>query len=880
MNINKFLLWTFCLMMAAEGCDNVPVDGPADTPESPVAEEYLRLNLISGSGYKAATNDVVLSRAVWDDNNGNWALFLKWESVAIDSDKTNDLALVVSDGEKPIPGRLSPETDATELRSYSGLAVTPYKEDAHNADFQSVLYYETSGLENATYCYAVAGNARITEDSDNGRHLCHLEMPAAFTQTANQEPDFLRDHMYMYATTSYKGKKTRFDFNHIPATFRFVVTNTTDHDIVLQELSISASSKEEFVASKSTEVSLGWSDGGADCSFGTGGHNRVAVAIDNGTVAAGEDYIAYALALPLPDNGAFNGKTLNFSVKSDNKEVIAFQLDGAKLAEINGSDVYNWVSGNSYTIKINVREENKAMGEILDGNRIAVAPDTEGIYTLVYEGEDGQPLADYAGICTLTAKELAYYEDFIDPNIAPRAAGNIGIYNSAWERQGSILLDNFKPDFTDLPLYSFGLLSDVHIGRSNINSEVDFERALKHFNAKGVALNCICGDITQNGKEAELTSYKDLIALSDAPVYTTSGNHDATTGGINPELWTKYTGLPLVFERSVECGGKVDHFLFLGMERWKFSAAYLDYHLTWLESKLEEYRNERCFVITHLFFPDRAGNLNNIYPSYNWLSGLQLEALEAMCDRYVNSIWFSGHSHWEWGLQKYQDRANLYRTYVASAPASGWCVHVPSCGAPITSNGSTRVDNTAGSEGAVVEVYKDHVDILGIDFISGKYLPVATYRLDTSIQEVSADNKERANHYISAKDFVVNQGKRPGATVTDVEGMPDYVEVTFTTKPQGFYVANHTYTDNATKVSITVEDVQAMSNGKRIDIPAGVGFNCSTGYNLVSTNSAYVTNRSQSATYRGVQFQTSESKYGDGPLPLTLRLKVQMSYSE
>lgn len=888
MNIKKFLLWTLCLALVATGCNNEPIDEPAnnptdepaDTPEPPaVEEEYLRLNLTSGCGYNDATNDVVLSRVVWDDDSGSGALSLKWESVAIDSDKTNHLALVMSDGEKPILGKLSPEADATEPKSYSGLAVTPYEEDAHHADFQTVLYYAASDLEQATYSYAVAGNGQITEDSDNGRHICHLEMPSAFTQTESCEPEFLRDNMYMYATAAYKGEKTRLDFNHIPATFRFVVTNSTAHDIVLQELSVCASSEGALVASQSADISFDWSDGGAECSFGEGGHNRVAVAINNGTMAAGEEYIAYALALPLPDNGVFNGKTLNFSVKSDDREVVALQVDGAKLAEINGSDIYNWVSGNSYTIKINIREENRATGEILDGNTIAVTPATAGIYTLVYEGEDGEPLADYAEICTLTAKELAYYEDFIGVNIAPRAAKNIGIYNSAGERQGSILLDNFKPDFTELPLYSFGLLSDVHIGRPEINPEVDFERALKHFNAKGVALTCICGDITQNGKETELTGYKNLTALSDAPVYTTSGNHDATTSGINPERWTQYTGLPLVFERSVECDGKVDHFLFLGMERWNFSAAYLDYHLTWLESKLEEYRNERCFVITHLFFPDRAGNLNGIYPSGNWLRGAQLEALEAMCDRYANSIWFSGHSHWEWWLQKYQDRANIYRTYGGSAPTSGWCVHVPSCGAPITSNGTTRVDNTAGSEGAVVEVYKDHIDILGIDFVSGKYLPVATYRLDTTIREVAADNKVRTNYYISASDFVVNQSKK-GATVTDVEGMPNYVEVTFTAKSQGFYVANHTYTDSATKVSITVEDVQAMSNGEKIDVPEGVGFYGTSGYYLISTNSAEVTNSTTSSTYRGVQFQTSKSKYGDGPLPLTLRLKVQMSFSE
>jgi hypothetical protein len=104
--------------------------------------------------------------------------------------------------------------------------------------------------------------------------------------------------------------------------------------------------------------------------------------------------------------------------------------------------------------------------------------------------------------------------------------------------------------------------------------------------------------------------------------------------------------------------------------------------------------------------------------------------------------------------------------------------------------------------------------------------------------------------------------------------MPNYVDVTFTDKGQGFYVANSTFTTEATKVSITVEDVKAFSNGVAIDVPANVGFYGGS-YYMTSTNSATIVNNS---SYQGVQFQTSQSKYGDGPLPLTLRMKVMMSF--
>ena len=242
---------------------------------------------------------------------------------------------------------------------------------------------------------------------------------------------------------------------------------------------------------------------------------------------------------------------------------------------------------------------------------------------------------------------------------------------------------------------------------------------------------CICGDISEYGTEEEFAAFKARMEQSKLPVYTTTGNHDCTRKGINPEVWEKYTGLPLVFEQSVEVNGKADHFLFLGMVCWNFKKAYLEEHLDWLEAKLEEYKGERCFVITHLFFPERAGNLNGIYPPKNWLRGAQLEKLEGMCKKYVNTMWFSGHSHWEWQLQKYQERANVHRDYEGDEAKSGWAVHVPGCGCPITSDGTTRVNNPPSSEGALLQVYEDHVMLLGVDLKNGKYLPVATYKLVT-----------------------------------------------------------------------------------------------------------------------------------------------------
>jgi hypothetical protein len=683
--------------------------------------------------------------------------------------------------------------------------------------------------------------------------------------------------MYMYAAGGYKADEMKLGFNQIPALLTFNVKNETSRTMSLQEVYLSVEGKEN-VASQFADLSFGWTDGQADLSYAPAGYDVISVSVGEGVVLApGEKYTAYTLALPLADKDAFKGKTVNVSVKCGDFEYVALQLSGDKIAQMNGSDVYNWVEGKRYEIDVNLDKELEASGQVLQGNTLELSSNFLWTYTLMYENASGQPLPYYSSLCTLPVGQQTFYRGLIAQNIAPLEAETIGIYDSDAARVGSFQTADLRPAYSDTPLYTFGLLSDVHIGSSSSNkADSDFENALSFFNENNVTMTCICGDITHNGTEKEYKKYSEIVAGSTTPVYTTTGNHDCTKNGISVELWEEHTGLPLVFEKSVERNGRTDHFLFLGMKKWNFTEAYYDEHIDWLEEKLEAYRNDRCFVITHLFFPDRAGNMNEVYPSGNWLKGQQLSRLKAMCDRYVNSLWFSGHSHWKWSLQEYQDRANIYRTYSGSQPASGWCVHVPSCAEPITSDGTTRVSAPAESEGALVRVYENHIEILGMDLLNRKYIPLGVYRLDTSLQNVpekTPTEEPDGTHYITAKDFSHNVNKNKGATVADVEGMPNYVDVTFTGAKQGFHVFNSTYSSAVTGAEITFEDVQAFSNGAPVEIPEKVGFYSKSGYYLTSTNSAVVYT---DEAYPGVHFHTSSSY--TSPLPVTIRMKAQVVF--
>ena len=303
----------------------------------------------------------------------------------------------------------------------------------------------------------------------------------------------------------------------------------------------------------------------------------------------------------------------------------------------------------------------KSIGQISDNVITLISSLIEdGTYILSYVNENGAKLENFGDICTLVVNGSdVSYRDFITENIPPYTADKIGVYNDN-ELVGLISLAGFKPEYGER-LYRFGLLSDVHdYEGSAAEPSDDFQRALALFNEKeDVVMTCICGDISENGTAAEFQMYLDDVATKspNTPVYTTTGNHDCVQGAssIDVDQWVQYTGHPLTFEVSQELSnGKTDHFLFLGMKAWNYTTPYNSSDIDWLANKLESYKNERCFVFTHLFFPSRAGNFKSIYPSYNWLSGEQLIRLENLNDSYKNSIWFSGHSHWKWSLQQYQ----------------------------------------------------------------------------------------------------------------------------------------------------------------------------------------------------------------------------------
>ena len=323
------------------------------------------------------------------------------------------------------------------------------------------------------------------------------------------------------------------------------------------------------------------------------------------------------------------------------------------------------------------------------------------------------------------------YRDFIPENAAPVGTKKIGVYDRNGKRLFGIMLDHLAlPPKRGAKQYSFGALADVHVQYDT--AQADFQKALAYLNeTEDVEFNCICGDLTADGTDAELMQYKAYVdsCSPDTPVYAVFGNHDTYQGLYNNTQ--KYTGQNLNYTFTREN----DVFLMIGMIAGTYDtdtpSLFAQGTLQWLQAQLEENRNKRCFLFQHILTAGGCGDAFHVYP-YTKLSGNDAEVFESLLSHYKNAIWFHGHSHFKFYLQTGNDMANIDKVFGA------WSVHIPSLAVPRDVSGGAYSDIVAESEGYVVDVYESGIHLRGRDFVKGEFLPVASYWLDTTLQNVEA----------------------------------------------------------------------------------------------------------------------------------------------
>ena len=363
-----------------------------------------------------------------------------------------------------------------------------------------------------------------------------------------------------------------------------------------------------------------------------------------------------------------------------------------------------------------------------------------GEYTLYFGDEAGQPLDGYTKLGVVSNTQAYKLENCVVP-----PDGKTVVAVSENERHFTKIPDTCLLSRENA--FVFGALSDVHFGKYDKIAEDDaviaFDTALDYFEKIGVDMVGVAGDITNNGETESLVKYNEAISNRPFPVLTVTGNHDyeAYKNG----TWQEYitaniedcqfapNGLDFVYA-SEEMGGDV--FVFLNITFYSYS--YFDKSMPvidvfvqypWLDSILKEHQDDQIYVFFHLFMcgPDGqghtgVGNLMNpggyTYPLPFKYGNSDEKRIRALFKKYKNVVYLSGHSHWAFEMEKYNEDTNF------SDFDGEYCtmVHIPSVTEPrwIEDEDTDRTGkNGEMSQGWIFYDYGDTTVLVPIDFTSG-----------------------------------------------------------------------------------------------------------------------------------------------------------------
>jgi hypothetical protein len=496
-------------------------------------------------------------------------------------------------------------------------------------------------------------------------------------------------------------------------------------------------------------------------------------------------------------------------------------------------------------------DKTPVLGFINENGEIIVDENSQ-TYTYKYENNKLEIIENFR---PLLFDELCLTKN----NMAPYDAVKIGVYDENNKRIGHIDISDMQHP-TGKRIYRVGLISDVHYNDNSgdiddqVNTDsgslfnTDLINAFDFFNNKNdVEFTCISGDITTDNETHE-KAYIEMRDKNsaDTPVYACRGNHDNAVfynSNQNLELWNniacpneiydtyyfdKNDPLNIYSKNSTDKSSfyfirpikkyfkglenNDDIYIFLSVDyngpgsRGNYSEIiddtqyYSQEQLKWFMLIMDKYRNNRCFVFTHLFFPLKAGNntSGNYYEyargrgSYV-LAGKNFEVLNFINNKYLNSIWFTGHSHYKWMWAKIDKKISVCNYDSLNECESAWNVHLPSLARPLAISDGYQV-NYDESEGAIMDIYNDYVDIRGIEFKTNE---VTKYFGITNLAEQYINNSDK---YIQLSDF--------NDTYNVTELQDNYIQIMFNDVYE-YYITGEGY-DNTYSTQtpvLYVEDV-------------------------------------------------------------------------
>ena len=317
-------------------------------------------------------------------------------------------------------------------------------------------------------------------------------------------------------------------------------------------------------------------------------------------------------------------------------------------------------------------------------------------------------------------------------------------------------------------LYSFGLLSDVHID-NNFDADYedsgmsikDYKNALRFLEDEGANFIAYCGDMTKNYNDS-LVNYQmiaECLKKSHIPNYIIKGNHDAGTG-----YFDEYVSGTSRFTVPY----KDDLFIFIGNSyETGTNAGMSQGRVNYIKSIIEDNPDRRLFLMYHQFIRgygsgDGTGGLYSYVTLGDDPNNTLTNEFIELVTSTPNLIYCHGHSHIRINVQDTCPTANYYH-------ADGEChdIHVPSCARPRIPNESGGLDSYyEGSEGYIVDVYSDKVIFKAINFATNSYMPEYNQVVNLAAVAAEYDSIPNPTLYIDTE----NGSIAADGTIQDISG--------------------------------------------------------------------------------------------------------------
>lgn len=476
----------------------------------------------------------------------------------------------------------------------------------------------------------------------------------------------------------------------------------------------------------------------------------------------------------------------NYGKSNEDRVLYGTYLSAEIPSKISTSKYYKPTSGpTNYNITVSYSFNNELAGSA--AGYVYVNSDSEGTFQLKWGDKDGKPLTVKSGNRTLTYSELASFtikganggkhtEKILSFTAIPVGAKKLLVTDPSDKVIQSLDLPANKLLEDKEYNHSFGIISDVHFNYFfDSSKKIDyaenaFDTALAFYKDAGVKLVAAAGDYSLYGEEESYREFNAGVLKYGIPVIACGGNHelyaklDVMFGKTG--YWRKYmnvgaydgtlpgvlniaeNGIDLVYQIP----GVTDS-VFISLSQW-----YWDGHspaqqklvepqqLVWLEEQFKLYKDKTVYLLFHTYLSDDdyenidgQGDLKSDGGySYNGHYNEHTDdekKFRELLTQYDNVIWYNGHSHYEYSMQKYNENLNIYDYQGTTATM----IHVPSLTNPRTvASGATSYSSMAGdaSYGALQFVYDDYEIMNGIDLWNDQILSYACYIIYTDKSDV------------------------------------------------------------------------------------------------------------------------------------------------